>query len=322
VSPALPACPRFSVIVPTHGRPAELTRCLEALAHLDYPRDRFEVIVVDDGSGAPPEDVIERVRGRLPVTLVAHEHNRGPACARNTGAARAVGEFLAFTDDDCAPAADWLRVLASRFAEEPDALLGGRIVNGLTENPYAAASQLLIDYLYSYYYSVEPTAHRRAAREPPARFFTSNNLAMSAAGFHDTGAFDATFPLAAAEDRDFCDRWQQRGRLMRYVPRAVVYHFHDLSLRSFCRQHSHYGRGALSFHTLRARRAQGRIALEPLSFYLNLLRYPFTRPSDSLRARSRMTVLLAVSQGAYAAGFFAARVRRALRGKRRDGRGR
>jgi GT2 family glycosyltransferase len=319
VSPALPVRPRFSVIVPTFRRPAELARCLDALARLDYPRDGFEVIVVDDGSGAPPEDVVERVRGRLRVSLVAHEDNRGPASARNIGAARAGGEFLAFTDDDCAPAADWLRVLGTCLAREPDTLVGGLTVNGLTENPYAAASQLLVDYLYSYYHGEEPGARQRNARAPGTRFFTSNNLAMSAVAFQETGAFDATFPLAAAEDRDFCDRWQQRGRLMRYIPSAVVYHFHDLSLRSFCRQHSQYGRGALSFHTLRARRSQRPVALEPPSFYVNLLRYPFSRSSESLQARSRKAVLLAVSQGAYAAGFLSACLKRAAREDGRDG---
>jgi GT2 family glycosyltransferase len=313
VSPALPAPPRFSIIVPTFRRRVELARCLDALTRLDYPRDAFEVIVVDDGSGASPEDVVERVRGRLNVTLVAQEHNRGPASARNTGAARAGGEFLAFTDDDCAPAADWLRAIGACLAREPDTLVGGLTINGLRENPYAAASQLLIDYLYRYYHGEEASPERNG-REPSMRFFTSNNLAMSAVAFHETGAFEATFPLAAAEDRDFCDRWRQRGRLMRYVPSAVVYHFHDLSLRSFCRQHAHYGRGALAFHTLRARRSHGRIALEPASFYVNLLRYPFSRLSDSFHVRSRMAVLLAVSQGAYAAGFLFTYLKRSMRG--------
>jgi GT2 family glycosyltransferase len=321
VSTASLARPRFSVIVPTFRRPAELARCLDALARLDYPRDGFEVIVVDDGSGAPPEDVVERVRGRLRVSLVAREDNRGPASARNTGAARAGGEFLAFTDDDCAPAADWLRVLGTCLAREPDTLVGGLTVNGLTENPYAAASQLLVDYLYNYHHGEDPGACQRNARARDSRFFTSNNLAMSAVAFRETGAFDSTFPLAAAEDRDFCDRWQHHGRLMRYVPGAVVYHFHDLNLGSFCRQHAHYGRGALSFHTLRARRSQRPVSLEPPSFYMNLLRYPFSRSSQSLRVRrGRMTALLAVSQGAYAAGFLSACLKSATRGDGRDGR--
>ncbi len=42
--------PSFSIVIATHNRPRQLAECLAALASLDYPRDRFEVIVVDDGS--------------------------------------------------------------------------------------------------------------------------------------------------------------------------------------------------------------------------------------------------------------------------------
>src|SRR5215470_15202715 len=122
----MPTCtPFFSIVVPTYRRPAQLAVCLDAITRLDYPADRFEVIVVDDGSGAPPETAVAAVRGRVDVTLLAPPH-RGPAAARNAGAAHAKGDVLAFTDDDCAPDASWLRALARCLG--PDALCaaGGR----------------------------------------------------------------------------------------------------------------------------------------------------------------------------------------------------
>jgi hypothetical protein len=64
---------------------------------------------------------------------------------------RAKGQFLAFTDDDCRPAADWLQALAQRFATAPDHAVGGRTVNALTNNPYTTASQLIVDFVYAYY---------------------------------------------------------------------------------------------------------------------------------------------------------------------------
>jgi glycosyltransferase involved in cell wall biosynthesis len=48
-----PDLPTFSIVVPTYNRPERLAACLAALAHLDYPRDRFAAIVVDDGSARP-----------------------------------------------------------------------------------------------------------------------------------------------------------------------------------------------------------------------------------------------------------------------------
>lgn len=131
--------PLFSVIVPTYNRPALLRNCLEALAALDYPAER----------------------------------NVGPGAARNTGAEQARGEYLAFTDDDCRPAPDWLRSLAAAHAERPSHLLGGQTLNGLPENPYSTASQSLQSWLYDYCES----------RVSPLRFFASNNLGLPREAF-------------------------------------------------------------------------------------------------------------------------------------------
>ena len=132
--------PRFSIVIPTYDRPRPLSACLEAMSGLEYPRDRFEVIVVDDGSPEPPEAAAAPFRDRLDLTLLRLPH-AGPATARNAGASRARGEYLAFTDDDCAPDPGWLHALAARFAAEPGGLLGGRTINRLPENPYSSASR-------------------------------------------------------------------------------------------------------------------------------------------------------------------------------------
>lgn len=115
-----------------------------------------------------------------------------------------------------------------------DCMVGGRTFNALPENPYSAASQLLVDYLYTYY-NADPER---------AGFFTANNLALPAESFRAIGGFDSTFPYAAAEDREFCDHWLHHGHRMRYAPEAVVYHAHALTLRTFWRQHCTDGRGA------------------------------------------------------------------------------
>ena len=272
----------FSIIIPTRNRPAQITACLRSVAALDFPRDRFEVIVVDDGS-------------TLPVTAsgvsVLRQRQSGPAVARNTGAAQARGRFLAFTDDDCAPATDWLGKLALRFMERPDHLIGGAVENALPDNPYSTASQLLASYLYTYY-NVNP--------DQP-RFFTSNNMAVAAEHFHAVGGFDAGLPRAAAEDRELCDRWLHLGRPMTYAPEAIIRHAHRLTLRTFWRQHFNYGRGAHYFHATRAQRGDGRIRVEPWTFYSRLLRYPWT---VNCRQPYRQAALLFLSQAANALGFF------------------
>lgn len=288
--------PIFSIVIPTYNRPAQLVVCLQACARLDYPRDRFEVIVVDDGGTTPLDAVIARFHGVLTIKLLRHE-NAGPAAARNRGVSEARGEFLAFTDDDCAPESNWLRALSSQFAASPDYAVGGQTLNALAHNLYSEASQLLISYLFSYYNAVPRTA----------RFFPSNNLAFPAERFRAIGGFDVTYLRAAGEDRELCDRWMHYGYRMIYAAEAVVYHAHALTFRTFLRQHFRYGRGAFSFHQVRARRGQHPVKVEPPAFYFNMLRYPFTN-AQGVNALI-LTLLLVVMQIANAAGFFWERAR-------------
>lgn len=282
--------PRFSVIVPTYNRPHRLASCLRALAALDYPPEAYEVVVVDDGSPTPLDAVVAPFQDTMALTLL-RQANAGPAAARNAGAQAARGRFLAFTDDDCAPRPGWLGALSDALDREPAALVGGHTVNALHDNPYSEASQLLVSYLYTY-----------AERRPEARMFTSNNFALMAAPFHALGAFDASFGLAAGEDRDFCDRWNRSGRPMRFAPEAVVEHSHALSLRSFVRQHLHYGRGAYRFHQFKAQRS-GKGLRPDLSFYTGLLRYPLVH---GRRHRWLTPALLLLTQVVNAVGYFSA----------------
>ncbi len=288
--------PFFSIVIATYNREAQLVRCLQSLARLHYPRDRFEAIVVNDG-GEVSDAVVAPFSDDLNVTLL-HQRHAGVAAARNTGAAQARGEFLAFTDDDCTADAHWLGALATRFATVPDHLIGGRTLNALPDNVSSTASQLLVTYLYAYY-NTDPDH---------ARFFASNNMSLAADRFHSMGGFDAIYIRAAAEDRDFCDRWLHHGYRMTYAPEAMVQHAHTMTLRTFWHQHFNYGRGAFQFRRARALRDQEPIMLEPGSFYANLLRYPFV---DSQNRRAvLLALLLTVSQAANAAGFFCEKLKR------------
>jgi glycosyltransferase involved in cell wall biosynthesis len=279
----------FSIVIPSYERRAQLAACLESLTHLDYPRDCFEVIVVDDGSKTPLNDDVARFRAELNLTLL-RQANAGPASARNRGAMEAKGKFIAFTDDDCTPAHDWLRALAERFAAAPEHMIGGRSINALPENLYTTTSQLMTDAVYEYY-------NHDSGRQ---QFFTSNNLAVPAEMFRALGGFDMTFPLPASEDREFCERWLNQGNQMTYAPEAVVRHSHELSCSGFFKHYFNYGRGALHFHGVRARAGKERLKPDP-KFYRNLFTYPF-RHLNGGRALL-MESMLVLAYVAYTGGF-------------------
>jgi GT2 family glycosyltransferase len=271
--------PSFSIVIPTFDRPERLSDCLAAVGRLDYPREGFETIVVDDGSSRPVE--------LGPGVRLERQANAGPGPARNRGAAVARGRWLAFTDDDCEPEPDWLRALEVRFAEGADAVVG-LTVNALPDNRYATAGQLLSDFLHGYY-----------NRDPAdARFGASNNLAVERAAFLAAGGFDETFGRTASEDRELVHRLRVRGNRLAYAPDANVRHRHRQDLRGFWRQHYGYGRGAVAF-----RERAGAVPLEPLAFYSGLMR----------SGPPRLAPLLVLTQAANTAGFVHESLRRRLR---------
>ena len=278
----------FSIIIPTYSRSAELANCLEALACQRFAPGSFEVMVVNDGGPAPLDAVVQRFRDRLDIKLLAVSHG-GPTAARNQGAESAAGKFLAFTDDDCRPAPDWLRSLSACCTALPDQMIGGRTLNALAANPYAATSQLIIDTAYERY-------------NPPgagaAHFFASNNMALMADRFRAIGGFNRNF--TTSEDRELCDRWLRSGYRLTYAPEATVYHARLLSFRGLWRQHFGYGRGAWLFHRMRARCGDGPLRPD-WELYWRLAMAPFAEGSGKRSAM--IAALMLTAQMANCAGF-------------------
>jgi glycosyltransferase involved in cell wall biosynthesis len=291
--------PAVTVIIPTRNRPEQLARCLEALSAQELPDERFEVVVVDDGSREPVAAAAEPFRAKLGLTLLRQPH-AGPAAARNLGLARARGGVVAFTDDDCLPQRDWLAELLAASRARPGALLGGKVLNSLAHDHYAETSQLIIDIVYEHF----------NGGPDGASFFTSNNIAAPTARVREMGGFDESFLLAAAEDRDFCRRWKARGWPMDSAPRAAVGHVHAADLREFWSMHFRYGRGAWLLRRKSAGRGQATPPAEK-GFYRHLLRRIVDRLArEPVDARPRLLLSLLLWQAANIAGFAAQAIAR------------
>ena len=270
------------------------------IAALDYPRDRLELLVVDDGGDMPLEPLVARHGDGVRARVIT-QPNSGPSAARNTGLAAASGEVVAFLDDDCEPDPAWLRVLAEAWMATPQRGYGGRTENGQRGNLSAEVAQRIIDAGY---------AHLN--RPGDARFLTSNNLLLPTPGLRDLGGFEPS--LHTSEDRDLCDRWRLDGRRLEQVPAAVVRHHHLGGLAEFWRLHVAYARGARRFHVLHRERTGSLPAFEP-SFYTRLLRRP-GRP----RVRSTVMLLIWIAASLYGYGAEAIRPSRSPRARSRPGR--
>jgi len=284
----------ITVVIPSFARPAALARCVGGLARQSDEAGEFEVVVVDDGS---PETVVldpSVSLGRFDVRVVRQDR-AGPGAARNAGADAARGETLAFLDDDCVPARDWLFRLAAAVRHDPEVLAGGATRNGLEESLCAEVSQLIV--------SIARDFHHDPKTGP--RFLASNNIACSRRSFLASGGFDPSFRVAS-EDRELCDRWRMQGRPMTWVPDARVDHFHGQGLVDFLRLHARYGRGAFRYHAMRRARGTGDLRRD-VGFYSSFAsHYRRLAPRGrSLAWHSRAVALLFAWQGANALGFLA-----------------
>jgi glycosyltransferase involved in cell wall biosynthesis len=259
---ALLDAPRVSVVVPTFRRPGALEETLRALVTQDYPTNRYEVIVIDDGSGDATQSVAESFAGTSPEVRYVQQTNAGAAAARNHGARVALGNVLIFVDDDIVVRPTHVRQHVAVLAEYGDCL-----VNGHWEFSPAAAAALAGTPFGRFRVAVEQWVKEGIAKAPlegtrtsPAAV-TACNLSLPTALFWRIGAFDATFPRAGYEDQEFSRRAAEAGCQFVY-DRSIELQHNDqrLTLRQFCERQR---QGAFTAVIL-AWRHPGRFSRQPL----------------------------------------------------------
>ena len=135
--------PTLSVVIPTRGRPERLAVSLAALSRQSVPP--LEIIVVDDGS--PDAAAVAAVVAEAGAgAQLVRQSGAGVAAARNAGVRVARGACVAFTDDDCEAAPDWVEQLTGAISNGADAV-GGQMINACPENPFDSALQVIQDFL-------------------------------------------------------------------------------------------------------------------------------------------------------------------------------
>lgn len=225
-----------SVVVVTMGGSRLLERGLDALAAGSIRP--LEVVLVDQSGAGACVGLDERLdRARIQLHRLAIEP-MGVSRARNLGAAAARGEYLAFTDDDCVPATDWLeKLLAAASAAQAQAATGR--VLALNEGiPGAVAVSLRTD--------PRAAVYRPGEEAYPWDVGTGGNLLIERRRFGELGGFDEALgpgaPFRAAEDVELIERLLTGGAVVAYEPGAVVYH-EMKPLRQVLRRSYPYGYG-------------------------------------------------------------------------------
>lgn len=112
----------ISVVIPAYNEEESISRCLLSLAHLNYPSDLYEVIVVNNNSSDKTGEIVSR---DFPMVRLVDEPRQGVVFARIRGVAEARGEVIAYTDADSSVPADWLSRFATAYADPDVVAVGG-----------------------------------------------------------------------------------------------------------------------------------------------------------------------------------------------------
>jgi glycosyltransferase involved in cell wall biosynthesis len=210
----MPTLPTVSVIIPTYNRKELLRETLNSLAQQTYPRDRFEVILVDDGS----TDGTAAIAGEpFPFSLRYYwQSNQGDAVARNLGARQSGAEILVFLDDDILVEPGYLTHLIESHGVGFDRIVIGTWKLWLTETT-----------LFSKSMDRSPEWDQtRAVRELPFRDVCSNNMSLRREAYFKIGMMqDLGFPGSSMWcDLDFTYRAHQQGFQFCRSTKALCWH--------------------------------------------------------------------------------------------------
>lgn len=156
-SAAFTRAPALTVVIPAYNEGAMVTRAIDAVATAEYPRDRLEIFVVDDGSKDDTWTHIQHAAKRHPdlVTTVRFPQNRGKRAALAEGFARARGEIAVTIDSDSEITPGTLLALAGPFRDTRVGAVAGKVTvlnvkEGLIPRMLKIRYILAFDFLRAY----------------------------------------------------------------------------------------------------------------------------------------------------------------------------
>ena len=220
--------PTVSIIIPVKDQPDDIVKCIRALKDLDYPRNKYEVIVVDDGS----ENDVRDMFNPREVRVIRQGRSLGPAASRNNGAAQARGKLFAFLDADCVAGENWLTELIPFFQADGVGAVGGYVegyYQGKSLDRYEAVSSSL-------------NMGKRLLLEgnsDSAFYVPTANMLVTREAFVKTGGFNKA--LFIGEDVDFCWRLRKSGYNLVYAPYGAIAHKHRNDLGPMLKRRFDYG---------------------------------------------------------------------------------
>ena len=219
--------PYVSVIIPAFNEEDHVGQCLETLLQIDYPKDRFEVIVVDNGS----KDQTMKIVKRFPVKLFCKPGVRVGA-VRNYGVAQATGSILAFVDADCLVTPKWLSAGVEKLNEAKVGAVGG--VCKLPKDPSWVEECWVLS----------PSPEDRYTHS-----LAGGSIICKRDAFEGVGGFDEQ--MNAGEDTNLAEKLIRKGWDLLMLKNCAVIHLGwPKTLRVFMRRQCWHGSSAFTSRSI------------------------------------------------------------------------
>ncbi len=212
-----------SIVVPAYNAAKSISGVIEALLQQDYPQDKLEIIIIDDGSTDSTAEIVKQ----YPVRYINQE-NKGPAAARNLGWRLSNNEIICFTDSDCLAEKMWVTKMVTRYTSEHVAGVGGSydIVN---------PQNLLASCIH------EEIIQRHLQMSGEVNYLGAFNVSYRRSVLEEVDGFDESYRIASGEDNDIAYRIKKIGYHLIFDKDIGVAHHHPTNLFKYLKRQFRHG---------------------------------------------------------------------------------
>ena len=227
--------PTLSVVVPCFNVEHVVEKCINALLTQDFPKEKFNIIIVDDKSTDDTGRKIQRYQENDQVKIIKHFKNRGLSAARNSGIKASKSQIVGFLDSDMVVKNNWAASMVSELSKDGVVACMG----GIT-----LAKSLIPNKLDKFLYNPTRGVLKHGENKPiQFKWFLLNNTSVKRTVINEIGLFDESITSYGGEDTDFAIRlWDKYQKGLRFSSNATGEHYHQRPLQELQEKMENYGR--------------------------------------------------------------------------------
>lgn len=244
--------PFISILIPVRNFERTIEKSFQYLLNLDYPHDRWEILIADGGSSDKTVHIIKEWQKKYTfIRLVEIQNCPSPGYARNKALENVKGDFIFFTDADCAPCKDWIKHMLGHFNKDPQIAAVGGEVYTLKVDPdnlvEAWCQHFRFNMVSPRYRFIKEGYFPEFPKEPlpsdigghKAYFFGTCNVAYRREAMEKTAC--RFWDLPTGEDMDLSYQHRSKGWKFYFAPDAKVDHMHRADLKALKKVWVSYG---------------------------------------------------------------------------------